>query len=288
MSEFPYTLRRNRISPILRDMLADTIVTANNLMYPVFVRAGKGIVNPINSMPGVSQFSCDTLVSHLGELVDKGLRAVMLFGIVDPSEKDETGSHILNEDSIVAQAIAAIREAKLDLLIAVDVCFCEYTDHGHCGVPDPITRVDNTETCYNLGTQALRLAEAGADIIAPSGMMDGAVIAIREALDPNGYSHLPIMGYSVKYASACYGPFRDAAESAPGEGDRKQYQQDIRRDHREAILEAEADVIEGVDIVMVKPGTLYLDVLARLKQEIDQPLAVYHVSGEYAMLKAAA
>ena len=287
MAERGYSLRRNRNHPILRDMLADVSISANDLMYPVFVRHGEGIVNPIASMPGVCQYSPDTLVTHLSELCEQGLRSIMLFGIVPDEMKDDIGSHAVSENAIVAEAIRAIRRAGLDLLVAVDLCFCEYTSHGHCGVPDTLTTVQNHATCHELGQQAALLAAAGADLIAPSGMMDHAVEAIREALDEEGFDHVPIMGYSVKYASSCYGPFRDAAESAPEEGDRKQYQQDFRRDEREALLEAGADDLEGADILMVKPGMLYLDVLRSLRERFDKPLAVYHVSGEYAMLKAA-
>jgi porphobilinogen synthase len=287
MTEHHTTLRRTRINPILRDMLAATSVTPDNLMLPMFIVPSTGERRPVASMPGVSQLSIDAMIADLRELCALGLRSVMLFGVVGAGEKDEIGTHALRTDSIVARAVRAIKAARLPLLVAVDVCFCEYTSHGHCGVPDAATTVANAVTVRNLGLQAAALADSGADLIAPSGMMDGGVAGIREALDDAGFTHVPIMAYSVKYASSFYGPFRDAAESAPTHGDRKQYQQDYRGGLREALREARADVAQGADIVMVKPGMPYLDVLGALRRELDVPLAAYHVSGEYAMLKAA-
>jgi len=281
------SMRRGRLNPVLRDMLADTSVSANDLMYPVFVKPGSGIKNPILSMPGVFQFSPDTLVEHLKEVEQLGVRSYMLFGVIPQEEKSVGGDHILRDDSIVAQSLHALKDAGNSMLAAVDVCFCEYTNHGHCGIPHHQHAVDNDATLPRLGEQAVALARAGADLIAPSGMMDGGVGAIRQALDASEYAGTPIMGYSVKYASHFYGPFRDAAESAPSHGDRRQYQQDYRRDTREALEEAARDVEEGADIIMVKPGMPYLDVIAALRENFTQPVAAYQVSGEYAMWKAA-
>jgi len=288
MTEQRPTFRRTRIHPALREMLATVKVVPENLMIPLFIVPGKGVREPVSSMPGVFRLSADQAAEYLVPLVDKGLRAVMLFGVVPASDKDTTGSHALKADSVVATALKLLKARYPNVLFAVDLCFCEYTDHGHCGVPDHATTVHNASTVKNLGKQALALAKAGADMISPSGMMDGMVEGIRDALDEGGYDHLPIMAYSVKYASAFYGPFRDAADSAPSHGDRKQYQQDPRRGTAEAMAEAFADVDQGADIVMVKPGLAYLDVLATLRDAgLERPLAVYHVSGEYAMLKAA-
>jgi porphobilinogen synthase len=287
-SAFGYGLRRLRQSPVLRDMVAGPAVTADNLMLPLFVCEGTGVRREVASMPGVYQLSIDMMLKELEPLIRDGLRAVMLFGVIAADAKDDVGSHALTHHSIVARAIRAIRAARLPVLVAADLCFCEYTSHGHCGVPDPLTTVNNEVTVRNLGVQAAALADSGADLIAPSGMMDHAVAGIRRALDEGGFGHLPIMAYAVKYSSAFYGPFRDAAQSAPAYGDRKQYQQDPRGTLNEAIREAEADVAEGADVVMVKPGLPYLDVLGALAARLTVPLAVYNVSGEYAMLKAAA
>ncbi len=286
--EYGYSMRRLRVNPKLREMLVDTRVHASDLMYPVFVRAGSGVKREVASMPGVYQYSVDMLIPELQALESQGLCSFMLFGVIDQEDKDETGSHILSQTSIVAQALKAIKAAGIKMFAVVDVCFCEYTDHGHCGVLDKETGVENNQTVQNLGRQAVALAKAGADLIAPSGMMDGAVAGIRDALDDADYGQIPIMAYAVKYASSFYGPFRDAAESAPAHGDRRQYQQDIGRDRREAREEAMRDVEEGADIIMVKPGMVYLDVIAELRAELNQPIAVYQVSGEYAMMKAAA
>lgn len=281
------TLRRTRNHPALREALGDARVHAQNLMYPMFVRPGAGVIQPVASMPGVAQYSVDTLLTEVERLVALGLRSLLLFGVIDAAAKDEAGSHAWGEHAIVAEALKALKQKFPDLLLAVDLCFCEYTSHGHCGVPHPTTTVANHQTVVNLGLQAVALAKAGADLIAPSGMMDGAVRGIRCELDAAGFEHIPIMGYSVKYASAFYGPFRDVAESAPAYGDRRQYQMDPRRGFGEALLEAQADIAEGADIIMVKPGLPYLDILAQLRERVSQPLAAYHVSGEYAMLKAA-
>ncbi len=270
-------------------MLADVRVSPDNLMLPLFIVPGSGVSEPVKSMPGVSRMSADVAAEWLTPLISLGLRAVILFGVVPESEKDELGNHALSDHSVVAQAVQALKAKHPELLVAVDLCFCEYTSHGHCGVPDHDTTVANHPTVELLGTQAVALAKAGADLIAPSGMMDGMVAGIRAALDDAGYDYLPIMAYSVKYASAFYGPFRDAADSAPSHGDRRQYQQDPRRGMPEALTEAWADLDEGADILMVKPGLAFLDVLAGLRDAgLNRPLAVYHVSGEYAMLKAAA
>lgn len=282
------SMRRGRLNPVMRDLLADTFLTPNDLMYPVFVRPGEGVCNPIKTMPGINQYSPDTLIEHLKFIEQLGVRSIMLFGVISAEEKSVDGSHILREDSIVAESLRAIKDAGLSMLAAVDVCFCEYTSHGHCGIPHHQHAVDNDATLPRLGEQAVALAAAGADLIAPSGMMDGAVGVIRDALDASDFAGIPIMGYSVKYASHYYGPFRDAAESAPTHGDRRQYQQDYRRDLREALEEAARDVDEGADILMVKPGLPYLDVVKALRDEFTQPIAVYQVSGEYAMWKGAA
>lgn len=289
MNRYRTTMRRTRIHPALREMLAGVRVVPAQLMYPMFIVPGSGVREPVTSMPGVFRQSADQAAAELKLLVAQGLRAVMLFGVIPDGLKDKSGSHALAADSVVAGALKRLKAEFPDVLFAVDLCFCEYTDHGHCGILDEKTTVENHSTVINLGRQAVALAKAGADMIAPSGMMDGMVDGIRTALDDTGFEQIPVMAYSVKYASGFYGPFRDAAGSAPSHGDRRQYQQDPRRGHGEAMAEALADLDQGADILMVKPGMAYLDVLATLKAaELDVPLAVYNVSGEYAMLKAAA
>jgi len=244
-------------------------------------------------MPGVFQLSPDQAVHELKEAEAVGLRAFMLFGVIERKTKDEIGSAALDPDNIVCHTLKVVKSAGVKMLAVTDLCFCEYTSHGHCGVLTPEREgrcertVDNDATLERLGAQAVHHARAGADIIAPSGMMDGTVAAVRGALDEEGYTGLPILSYAVKYASAFYGPFRDAADSAPAFGDRKSYQMDPRR-RREALLEAKADLEQGADIVMVKPGLPYLDILRDLREAFDVPLAAYQVSGEYAMIKAAA
>jgi porphobilinogen synthase len=265
-------------------MVRETRVSPDDLVLPMFVCPGEGVAQAIPSMPGVSRFSVDRLVDEAGAAFDDGVPAVMLFGI--PESKDAVGSSSWQEGGIVQRAFRALCDAVPDLVRIADVCFCEYTDHGHCGVLDGDT-VDNDQTLANLARQAVSLAAAGADVVAPSDMMDGRVAAIRAGLDEAGHEEIPILSYAAKFASAFYGPFRDAADSAPSFGDRRSYQMDPAN-QREAFREVELDVMEGADILMVKPALPYLDVLAGLRQRYDHPLAAYHVSGEYAMLKAAA
>jgi len=271
-------------------MVATVALQPAQFVLPLFVRPGKGQRRPIASMPGQFQLSLDELAQEVRRAVDLGIGGVLLFGI--PEHKDATGSAASRDDGIVQQAIAVAKEAAPQLLLITDVCFCEYTDHGHCG---PVaTRggradVDNDATLELLAEQALSHARAGADVVAPSGMMDGMVGAIRQALDGAGYSHLPIMSYSAKYASAFYGPFREAAESAPQFGDRRSYQMDPASPIGQALREAELDLAEGADILMVKPALAYLDVMHAVAQRFPGvPLAAYNVSGEYSMVKAAA
>jgi len=277
--------RRKRISPVLRDMLQETTLSVNDFIYPLFIRSGEGIKKEISSMPDVYQMSIDEAIKECQELKELGLRAIILFGI--PDIKDSIGSDALCEHGIIATAIKEIKKAHPDMFVITDLCFCEYTDHGHCGVLNPsLGSVDNDITLQNLAKQAIIHAKAGADMIAPSGMMDGVVTTIREALDRAGFSMLPIMSYSTKFASSYYGPFRDAAESAPSFGDRKTYQMNPAN-RKEAILESLEDEKEGADILMVKPALAYLDIVRDIKEASLLPLAVYNVSGEYSMLKLA-
>jgi porphobilinogen synthase len=282
---FPETrLRRFRRTPTLRRLVRETRLSPDNLVLPLFAVPGEGVAKPISSMPGVFQHSVDRLVETAKEAFAEGVRAVLLFGI--PEFKDAVGSAAWAPDGIVQQALRALTAEVPGLVKIADVCFCEYTDHGHCGVLHG-HEVDNDATLENLARQSVSLAEAGADIIAPSDMMDGRVGAIRQALDAAGFSATPILSYAAKFASGFYGPFREAAESTPQFGDRRAYQMDPANG-REAMREAELDVEEGADMLMVKPALPYLDILAELRQRFDLPLAAYHVSGEYAMLKAAA
>lgn len=258
-----------------------------HLVQGLFVVPGSGVEEPIASMPGIYRRSVDRLVPHVRELADLGLRHVLLFGI--PESKDAIGSGADDPDGIVQQALRALRQANVDVTLIADACFCEYTDHGHCGVLDHEhgTTIDNDATLERLASLAVSQAEAGADMIAPSGMIDGTVEVVREALDRHGYTHVAIMMYAVKYASAFYGPFRDAAQGAPSFGDRSGYQMDPRN-AREALREASLDDEAGADILMVKPALAYLDIIRDISQSFDRPIAAYNVSGEYAMLKAAA
>jgi porphobilinogen synthase len=282
---FPATrLRRFRKSPTLRRLVRETRLSTDDLVLPFFVCPGEGVANPVGSMPGVFQHSVDRVVETARAAYAEGIRAVLLFGL--PEHKDEVGSAAWSPDGIVQRAMRALTQEVPGLVKIADVCFCEYTSHGHCGVLDGET-VDNDATLANLARQSVSLAEAGADVIAPSDMMDGRVGAIRAALDAAGFSSTPILSYAVKFASGFYGPFREAAESAPSFGDRRSYQMDPANG-REALREAALDVEEGADMLMVKPALPYLDVLAALRRRFDLPLAAYHVSGEYAMLKAAA
>ena len=277
--------RRLRRTGVLRRMVRETPLTVDDLIYPVFVQEGTGVEQEISSMPGQFRYSVDRLVPAVEAAVRLGVPAVILFGI--PAEKDEVGSGAYAEEGIVQRAIRALKKAfGNDLVVIADVCLCEYTSHGHCGVIHSHD-VDNDATLELLGKTAVSLAEAGADMVAPSAMMDGQVQAIRDALDRAGFSHLPIMSYAAKFASFFYGPFREAAASAPGFGDRRGYQMDPANG-REALRELLLDDEEGADILMVKPAMPYLDVIARAREVTLKPLAAYQVSGEYAMLKAAA
>jgi porphobilinogen synthase len=277
-------MRRLRRTEPLRRLVRETTIHPGSLILPLFVVPGEGVRRPVASMPGVEQTSIDELLRDAGEVMDLGLGGVMLFGI--PDRKDALGSEGYAENGIVPRAVRALREAHPDLLIVTDVCLCEYTDHGHCGVLSGHD-VDNDRTLPLLGRAAVAHARAGADIVAPSDMMDGRVAAIRAALDDSELGHIPILSYAAKFASAFYGPFRDAAESTPAFGDRRAYQMDPANG-REALLEVELDLQEGADIVMVKPALPYLDVIARVRAMTDRPLAAYHVSGEYAAVMAAA
>jgi porphobilinogen synthase len=282
---FPATrMRRLRRTAVLRGMVRETRLAAEQLVLPLFACPGAGVARAVASMPGVYQHSVDRLVEAAGAAYDAGVRAVLLFGL--PEAKDAVGSAAWADDGIVQRAVRALGREVPELVRIVDVCFCEYTDHGHCGVLAG-ERVDNDATLANLAQQAVSLSAAGADVIAPSDMMDGRVGAIRAALDAGGHAEVPILSYAVKFASGFYGPFREAAESAPAFGDRRSYQMSPANG-REAMREAALDVEEGADMLMVKPALPYLDVLAALRRRWDLPLAAYHVSGEYAMLKAAA
>ncbi len=275
--------RRLRYNPIVRDMIRETELTKNDLIYPLFVVPGDNVKNPVKSMPGVFQLSIDKLVEECKEVRDLGIPAVILFGI--PEHKDEKGSEAYAPDGIIQRAIRAIKQKVNDLLIITDVCLCEYTSHGHCGLLDG-EEILNDETIALLAKEAVSHVEAGADMVAPSDMMDGRVFAIRKALDYKGFTKIPIMSYAAKYSSGYYGPFRDAAESTPAFGDRRSHQMDIGNID-EAIREVEADIEEGADIVMVKPAGPYLDVIREVKQRFKMPTAAYQVSGEFAMIKAA-
>jgi porphobilinogen synthase len=282
---FPETrLRRLRQNPTLRRLVRETRLSADDFVLPLFVCPGEGVAKPVGSMPGVYQQSVDKIVETCREAQAEGIRAVLLFGL--PEHKDEVGSAAWSPDGIVQRAMRALAKEVPGLVKIADVCFCEYTSHGHCGVLKGDT-VDNDATLMNLCEQSVSLVEAGADIIAPSDMMDGRVAAIRVALDASGHPMIPILSYAVKFASGFYGPFREAAESAPSFGDRRSYQMDPANG-REAMREAELDFEEGADMLMVKPALPYLDILAKLRERFDLPLAAYHVSGEYAMMKAAA
>ena len=284
MSSFPvYRPRRTRRTPALRALVRETHLSVDQLILPLFVCPGVGVRKPVGSMPGVSQTSVDQLVQDAREAHELGVPAVLLFGI--PESKDETGSISWHEHGVVQEAVRSLKQAVPELLVITDVCMCEYTSHGHCGVLRG-EAVDNDATLALLARQALSHARAGADIIAPSDMMDGRVAAIREVLDAEGFAELPILSYAAKYASAFYGPFREAAESAPQFGDRRGYQMDPANSD-EALREVLLDIDEGADIVMVKPALPYLDVIRRVKQETGYPVCAYNVSGEYSMIMAA-
>ncbi len=277
--------RRLRTSEDLRALVRETRLNVKELIYPMFVTEGKDVKEPISAMPGQFRWSVDRLSEAVKEVTDSGVRHIMLFGIPRKEECDAVGSPAFAKDGIVQRAIAEIKE-KSDVFITTDVCLCEYTSHGHCGCLDEDGYVNNDKTLDILAKTALSHAEAGADMVAPSDMMDGRVTAIRQTLDENGFVRVPIMAYSAKYASAYYGPFREAAASAPGKGDRKGYQMDYHN-VREALHEAALDDGEGADIIMVKPALAYLDVIAKVKERTVKPIAAYCVSGEYTMLKNA-
>ncbi|MBK7631868.1 MAG: porphobilinogen synthase [Ignavibacteriales bacterium] len=284
MSTYP-TIRHRRLryNPLVRDLVRETTLTKNDLIYPLFVVPGTKIRKEIKSMPGVFNLSIDELVKECKEVRDLGIPAVILFGI--PEHKDDVGSEAYDANGIIQKAIRAIKAEIKDLLIITDVCMCEYTSHGHCGVLNG-EEILNDETVSLLAKEAVSHAEAGADMIAPSDMMDGRVAAIRKALDYKGFNKIPIMSYAAKYSSGFYGPFRDAADSTPAFGDRKSHQMDIGNVN-EALREVEEDIKEGADIVMVKPAGAYLDVIRKVKDTFGMPTAAYQVSGEYAMIKAA-
>lgn len=278
--------RRLRINPAIREMVRETSVCASDFIYPLFVVEGKGVKKEINSMPGVFQMSLDEILKECEIVRNLGIKAVILFGI--PSLKDSVGSDALSDDGIIATALRAIKDKFADLVVITDLCFCEYTDHGHCGILDHVHQtVDNDATLEISAKQALIHARNGADMIAPSGMMDGIIATLRGALDLSGYENLPIMAYSTKFASAYYGPFRDVAESAPSFGDRKSYQMDSAN-RLEAVSESLEDEAQGADILMVKPALAYLDIIRDLREATRLPICAYNVSGEYALLKAAA
>ena len=285
MSLFPFARpRRLRRTAALRAMVRETELSPNDFIYPLFAAPGKSTKNPIKSMPGVYQLSVGNVVKEAEAALKAGGPAVILFGL--PEHKDPRGTEGYAKNGIVQKAVAALKKELPELVVVTDVCLCEYTSHGHCGlIVDQ--DVDNDTTLPLLAKMALSHAEAGADIVAPSDMMDGRVAAIREALDGHGFPHLPIMSYAAKYASGFYGPFRDAAESAPQFGDRRSYQMDPPN-WREAMREVALDVDEGADIVMVKPALAYLDIISRVRDEFDLPVAAYNVSGEFSMIKAAA
>jgi len=278
--------RRKRINPVLRDLLQETHLSVNDFIYPLFVKSGTGLKEEVGSMPGVFQMSIDEIVKECDVLKALGIKSIILFGI--PDVKDSVGSDAMCEHGIIAQTVREVKAAHPDMFVTTDLCFCEYTDHGHCGVLDPVLEtVDNDITLDNLAKQAVVHAKAGVDMIAPSGMMDGMIQAIRGGLDAAGYENLPVMSYSTKFASAYYGPFRDVAESSPGKGDRKSYQMNPAN-RNEAIAESVADEAEGADILMVKPALAYMDIIRDVRNNTTLPLAVYNVSGEYSMLKMAA
>ncbi|MCL6638534.1 MAG: porphobilinogen synthase [Firmicutes bacterium] len=282
---FPfYRPRRLRANENIRRMVRETTLSIDNLVYPLFIVHGTGVARPVESMPGVFNYSLDRALPEIGEAAALGIPAVLLFGI--PEHKDEAGSGAYADDGVVQEAVRAIKREFPELLVITDVCLCEYTSHGHCGLVKD-GRVQNDPTLELLSRTALSHARAGADMVAPSDMMDGRVAAIRRTLDQNGYSGVPVMAYSAKYASGFYGPFRDAAGSTPQFGDRRAYQMDPPNSG-EALREVSLDIGEGADIIMVKPALAYLDIIRRVKEEFNCPLAAYNVSGEYSMVKAAA
>ena len=281
---FPiHRARRLRRDENIRSLVRETTLSLDDLIYPIFVRHGEGVVEEVPSMPGVFRYSVDRVADAVKEARDLGIKAVILFGI--PDHKDEVGSDTWSDEGIIQRTLRVLKKEVPDMYLITDVCFCEYTSHGHCGVLKD-HEVDNDATLENLRKQVVSHAQNGADMVAPSGMMDGMVQAIRSALDSAGFYHVPIMAYSAKFASAFYGPFRDAAESAPSFGDRRGYQMDPANS-REAIKEVLLDVIEGADVVMVKPALAYLDIIAKVRESVLLPVCAYNVSGEYSLIKAA-
>ncbi len=278
--------RRLRINDATRELVRETKINVEDLIYPLFIVEGENIKNEISSLPDVYHFSLDMLDEEIKEIKDLGIKHIILFGIPHDHEKDFCGSEAYNDNGIIQRAIRKIKEIDSDINVITDVCMCEYTSHGHCGILTKGGYVDNDKTLEYLANIAVSHAKAGADMVAPSDMMDGRVKVIRKALDKEGFFNVPIMSYSVKYASTFYGPFREAANSAPSFGDRKTYQMDPANSN-EALIEAELDVLEGADILMVKPALSYLDIIRRVKDNYNLPLAAYNVSGEYAMLKSA-
>lgn len=274
------------MSENLRALVRENAVSVQDFIYPLFVVDGKGVKNEISSMSGVFQQSIDGILSECKECESLGIRAIILFGVVENAKKDSVGSDALDENGLIARTVRAIKQECPNLLVITDLCFCEYTDHGHCGIINPINKsVDNDATLEISAKQALIHAKAGADMIAPSGMMDGIIEALRKALDENGFENLPIMAYSTKFASAFYGPFREVADSTPSYGDRKSYQMDFANG-KEALLESLEDERQGADILMIKPALAYLDIVKDLSNYSKLPICVYNVSGEYALLKA--
>ena len=278
--------RRLRANKAIRNLVRETKLNVEDLIYPLFIIEGEGIKSEISSLPDVYHFSLDMLEDEIKEIKDLGIEHVILFGIPNDHEKDEYGSEAYNDNGIIQRAIRKIKEIDSEMNVITDVCMCEYTSHGHCGILNEKGYVKNDVTLEYLTKIAVSHAKAGADMVAPSDMMDGRIATLREGLDEAGFDNIGIMAYSVKYASTFYGPFREAANSAPSFGDRKTYQMDPANSN-EAIIEAELDVLEGADILMVKPALSYLDVIRRVKDNFDLPLAAYNVSGEYAMLKSA-
>lgn len=279
-------MRRLRRTANIRAINTEIRLHTDDLIYPMFVIEGENIKNEIPSMPGIYQYSIDKLLSAVAEAVSYGIKAIIFFGL--PAVKDEIGSQAYACDGIIQRAVRAVRKEFPDLVILTDVCLCEYTSHGHCGLVSQDGRILNDPTLELLAKTAVSHAEAGADIVAPSDFMDGRVGAIRQKLDANGFEDVAVMSYAVKYASAYYGPFREAAGSAPQFGDRKTYQMDPASGIRQAMAEAELDVLEGADYLIVKPALAYMDVIAKARETFDQPIVAYNVSGEYAMIKAAA
>ena len=285
----PVRPRRLRLMPQMRQMLQRVVLRRSDIIVPVFVCEGTGQRREVGSMPGVCQMSVDVATEWLGKRAEQGFKSYLIFGVVDRAQKDAAGSAALDENNVVCRLLRSVSAAKVPMLGITDLCFCEYTDHGHCG---PMTAdkstVQNDPTVQQLVKQAVNHARAGATVIAPSGMMDGTIGALRTGLDEAGFQDVSVMSYAVKYASAFYGPFRDAADSAPAFGDRRSYQMDPARGVDEAVHEALLDVEQGADVVMVKPAGAYLDIIAAVRREVRVPVAAYQVSGEYAMIEAAA